>query len=280
MHVIPGSESSVPSCIPATLGARAYFGYDGMARFYDAWVGHMPEVTEPNRAFYLRHYLEAKSGVVELGVGNGRILIPAARAGIDVVGIEKYDKMRSLCLTRAAEAGVLSRIKVHKGEFDDFRIKAPVGLISIPYDALGHLITREAVKRCFLNIHRQLRPEGLFIFDTIVSSPRMIEQDRIPSVFGRVADWRTGRNRTLWSVTEFDHVRTCRRSFVWSTDTDDEAVPLESPHTICIDNAVFALGTLPHLLRESGFRLVSTFGDFEGGPLTSASSYQVYVARR
>jgi ubiquinone/menaquinone biosynthesis C-methylase UbiE len=67
--------------------------YDTVAGFYDVWIAQMPLVTEKNRRFYVREYLATEGPVLELGVGNGRIMIEAARAGKRVVGVDHSAKM-------------------------------------------------------------------------------------------------------------------------------------------------------------------------------------------
>src|SRR4029079_4923334 len=48
--------------------------------------------------------------VVELGVGTGRIAIPTALAGVQVIGIDSSPGMLAVCAERAREAGVGERL--------------------------------------------------------------------------------------------------------------------------------------------------------------------------
>ncbi len=56
--------------------------YDAIARLYDPWSASVVE----DISFYVDEALAAGSPVVELGVGTGRIAIPVAMAGVDVIG--------------------------------------------------------------------------------------------------------------------------------------------------------------------------------------------------
>ena len=68
--------------------------YDDLAEIYDAWAAHYSDpAMEQNRAFYAREYVAAEGPVVELGVGNGRILIEAARSGKAVIGVDSSARM-------------------------------------------------------------------------------------------------------------------------------------------------------------------------------------------
>ena len=54
--------------------------YDFFADIYDIWTGEAP-AAKRNLPFYVEEYLRTAGPVVELGVGNGRIAIEAARRG-------------------------------------------------------------------------------------------------------------------------------------------------------------------------------------------------------
>ena len=60
--------------------------YDGFADIYDTWVQRAP-IAERNLPFYVEEYLKTPGPVVELGIGNGRIAIEAARQGKPVAGV-------------------------------------------------------------------------------------------------------------------------------------------------------------------------------------------------
>ena len=70
--------------------------YDDWADIYDIWVESAP-VTRENLAFYVREYLSTSGLAVELGVGNGRILVEAAQQGKAMTGVDYSAQMLELC---------------------------------------------------------------------------------------------------------------------------------------------------------------------------------------
>ena len=58
--------------------------YDRIASFYDPWSRSVTE----DVGFYVDEALASGGPVVELAVGTGRIAVPIARAGIDVIGVD------------------------------------------------------------------------------------------------------------------------------------------------------------------------------------------------
>jgi ubiquinone/menaquinone biosynthesis C-methylase UbiE len=58
--------------------------YDTIARIYDPWSRTVVE----DVSFYVEEAVASGGPVLELGVGSGRIAVPIAAAGIEVVGVD------------------------------------------------------------------------------------------------------------------------------------------------------------------------------------------------
>src|SRR5246500_344072 len=86
--------------------------YDPIARLYDAWSTGVVE----DISFYVDEALAAGGPVVELGVGTGRVAIPVAMAGVDVIGVDSSAEMLAVCRQRADESGVGARIDLRLGD--------------------------------------------------------------------------------------------------------------------------------------------------------------------
>ena len=80
--------------------------YDSIAAFYDPWSRSVTEDVD----FYVESALASGGPVVELAVGTGRIAVPIARAGIDVIGVDSSPGMLAVARAAAEEAGVSHRL--------------------------------------------------------------------------------------------------------------------------------------------------------------------------
>ena len=76
--------------------------YDAIAELYDPWSRTVRE----DVGFYVAEARKARSTVVELGVGTGRIALPIAAAGVPVIGIDSSPGMLEVCRRSAEAAGV------------------------------------------------------------------------------------------------------------------------------------------------------------------------------
>src|SRR5216683_2691595 len=54
-------------------------------------------LTRPDIDFYVQVARECGGPVLELGCGSGRILIPTARAGLNITGLDSSEGMLAVC---------------------------------------------------------------------------------------------------------------------------------------------------------------------------------------
>src|SRR5207248_5012190 len=109
--------------------------YDAIARIYDPWSASVIE----DISFYVDEALASGGPVVELGVGTGRIAIPVAAAGIDVIGVDASAEMLAVCRARAREAGLEDRLDLRVGDLRRPPVAGPVPLVTCPFRAYLHL---------------------------------------------------------------------------------------------------------------------------------------------
>ena len=134
--------------------------------------------------------------VLELGVGTGRIAIPIAQAGVDVIGVDASEGMLAVARAAAAEAGVTERLDLRRG---DIR-KPPAGtgapLVICPFRSLLHLQSDPERISTLTAVHDLLPPGGRFVFDVFTPAQDDIDEthgrwlEREPGIFER-AEWDT-----------------------------------------------------------------------------------------
>ena len=84
-------------------------------------------------SFYVDEALAAGGEVVELGVGTGRIAIPTALAGADVIGVDSSPGMLEVCAARAREAGIAERLDLRLGDLRRPPVDERVSLVTCPF---------------------------------------------------------------------------------------------------------------------------------------------------
>src|SRR5689334_17940916 len=112
--------------------AGEYDEYAHIAGLYDHVV---PYRSRPDVAFFVEAAKEAGSPVLEVGCGTGRILIPTARAGINIVGLDLSPHMLAVCRERlkVEPEPVQSRVRLIQGDMRAFDLGETFTLVTIPF---------------------------------------------------------------------------------------------------------------------------------------------------
>lgn len=175
--------------------------YDAIAQLYDAWSRTVTEDIH----FYVEEAKRSGGPVVELGVGTGRVALPIAAAGIDVIGIDSSEGMLAVCRERARAAGVQARLDLRLGDLRDPPAGGPVPLVICPFRTYLHLRDDPDRRQAIAAARRLLDAGGRFVFDVFAPAPDDIAAthgrwlEREPGIFER-ADWDTSRRTLTLSV--------------------------------------------------------------------------------
>jgi SAM-dependent methyltransferase len=96
--------------------------------------------------------------VLEVGCGTGRVLIPTARAGINIFGIDLSPYMLDVCERRLEQEPieVQNRVQIDQADMRDFDLGQTFSLITIPFRPFQHLIEVEDQIACLRCVHRHL----------------------------------------------------------------------------------------------------------------------------
>ena len=230
--------------------------YDAIARLYDPWSVSVTEDVQ----FYVEEAVPARSPVVELAVGTGRIAIPTAAAGVRVIGVDSSPGMLEVCRERAEAAGVARLLDLRLGELEAPPVEERVALVTCPFRSFLHLLDDDARLRALRSARELLLPGGRLIFDVFAPAADDIADthgrwlEREPGIFER-ADW-DSRARTLTLSVRGDEGG--ETSFVLAWLSNDE---------------------WRSLLERAGFQIVACYGWFDRRPYSGGED-TVWIARR
>jgi SAM-dependent methyltransferase len=235
--------------------ARGESPYDSIARLYDPWSRSVIEDVD----FYVEEALAAGGPVVELGVGTGRIAVPTALAGVDVIGIDSSAAMLEVCAESAAAAGVADRLDLRLGDLRDPPVRERVALVTCPFRAYLHLADDDERRSALGRVRDLLVPGGRLVFDVFMPGADDIAAthgrwlEREPGIFER-ADWDTSSKTLTLSVRDDRQASTMVLAWLdpeeWRT-----------------------------LLAESGFDVLACYGWFDRRPYAGGED-TVWIARR
>jgi len=138
--------------------------YANIADLYDSVVLYRDR---PDIAFYVDAATKSGGPVLELGCGTGRVLIPTARAGVEIVGLDASAAMLAECRRRLAQEtdAVRARVRLEPGDMRTFDVGRRFALVTMPFRPFQHLLTVEDQLACLARVRAHLQDGGRVVFD-------------------------------------------------------------------------------------------------------------------
>jgi len=252
--------------------------YESFAEIYAVWTATAAS-TNPNLAFYIDTYLAAEGPIVELGVGDGRIAVEAARRGCSLAGVDLSPAMLARCRERAEQAGVAERLTLIEADFRHFDIPAPAALITLPYHSIGHLSSIDDKREAIRYVFKRLRPGGHFVFDDFFMTPQLMSHMRAVQL--RAAyQGAAGNDCLLWVTSLIDELKQTISVVTWEDILDEHGLMQERRYRR-LSLSWLEPEQIRTLLIDTGFTIEACFGDFQRTPFEAkTASEQVWVARK
>lgn len=126
---------------------------------------------------YLPLARAASQSVLELGCGSGRLLIPLARAGSEVTGLDSSPPMLARARAAVDSAGVGDRVSLVSGSMvtADQAVTGPFGLVIVGLNSLLHIATAAAQRQTLASARRLLAPGGRLVVDVLNPVPGFLQ---------------------------------------------------------------------------------------------------------
>ena len=256
---------------------------------YDPWAGIYDAVYSYVRSdipFYAQQAVESGGPVLELGVGTGRVAIPTAQLGIDVVGLDTSEAMLSKAREKLGSlregAGSVELIHADMRDFDlrDERgARREFPLITIPFRGFLALMTVEDQIRALDRIRRHLRPGGRLVFNVFVPDPNMaFEQSDVPRHLNDVTDPVTGKSYVLYQQSAYDTYNQTVSVRTIIEELDGAGVVARRMYRD-YELRYCHRWEIHHLLATRGFEVDNLLGDFDRSEFHAGSTEMIWVAR-
>ncbi len=155
----PPADWQLPAGV--THGLWSYLHDADLARRYDAELADCALLTV-DRLFAERHF-DRPGRLIDLGCGTGRLLVPFARRGYWVLGVDLSEEMLKTAAAKAQQAGAsVQLLRANLVELDALREEA-FDYAACLFSTLGMIAGAEARRRVVAHAFRLLRPGGKFV---------------------------------------------------------------------------------------------------------------------
>lgn len=228
-------------------------------------------------AFYTRVAAEYER-VLEYGIGSGRIAIPIARGGSEVLGIDQSRAMLADLRARLKRQPqeLRERITTRTGDMRKVRVGQRFPLVICPFNTVLHLYTREDVEKWLARVSEHIEPRGRLVLD--ISMPIIQDLADEPGTSYSMRPFVHPRAGLVGYREVFDYDRV--RQILFVSMCFEPKTKGEEPFMVPLAHRQYFPREFEALLHYNGFETVELHGDFEGGPLVQSSDTMVWHARR
>jgi len=260
---------------------NSYYDEEFIADLYDHVI---PYYNRPDVGFFVDEATRCGGPVLEVGCGTGRVLIPTARAGLEVTGIDSAATMLAGCRRRLQEDAddVRSRVMLVQADMREFDLGREFRLITLPFRPFQHLLTVDDELACLGTLHRHLTDDGRLILDLFN-----------PWLHALVKDDLGVESEPEEEFTTPDGRRVIRTHKIVYRDLFEQIVYSELIYYVTYPDGrkerlvhAFPLRWLyrfevEHLLARSGFEVEALYCDYERSPYGAKYPGElIFVARK
>lgn len=233
-----------------------------VAQLYDQFL---PYRDRPDLNFFIQEAVESGGPVLEIGCGTGRVLLPTARAGISITGLDVSPHMLDVCRHALEDEplDVQQKVTLVEEDMRSFDLGKSFALVTSPFRPFQHLLTVEDQLRCLASVRRHLVPGGIFILDIFNPSLTSLTADNLGQEIDEKAPFTTP-----------DGTQVRRSSKITSRDYHNQIQDVELIYYLTHPDGreerlvhAFPMRYLfrfeaEHLLSRAGFEVVDLFADF------------------
>src|SRR6202049_3848353 len=147
--------------------------YDRIAQWYDVDMARNMQFDDV--AFYADLCQHEGGKVLELGCGNGRVLLELVRRDIDAVGVDISHKMLERLQRKAGTRGLEPRAC----QMDARRLAftRSFDVVLCPYSLVTYMAKADDLERMMSEVRQVLRMDGLLVLDAFIPRDTMAGSD-------------------------------------------------------------------------------------------------------
>jgi SAM-dependent methyltransferase len=232
-----------------------------------------------------RSRMELTDGpILDLACGTGRLLVPLARDGHHVVGIDLSPEMLAAAARRIARLPQRRRAQCSLVQSDIrcFAFGSKAGLAVAAFHSVQHLLSDQDFLRFLRATRANLRKGGWLAFDVLAPDPAWLGRDPARR-WGRTTLRHpvTGQKFTHAASHVFDPRRRLLHVRLHYQPVDGKGAPVGEERLVRLCHRQLWPEDVDRMLRLGGFHPTEAFAGFDGSPLSShpgKAGEHVYLA--
>ena len=225
----------------------------------------------------IRFYVDlaSRSGgpVLELGSGTGRILIPIAREGIKITGIDLSDQMISMMKEKlkTESDGTISKVEILKSDIRNFDLGKSYPLVIVPFSTFQYLLEVPDQICCLESCVKHLDEGGTFALSVFNESISRLSDNSLYKEFDITPEFEMPDGRRV-----FRRFRYVERDYTRQVEIKESIFYINHPDGRS-ERLVHKFGMryffqyeLIHLCERVGLNVKAVYSDYNYRPFDAA----------
>jgi SAM-dependent methyltransferase len=251
------------------------------AKYYDEAYATKEDLQD--LAFYVDIAKASGGPVLELACGTGRVLLPIAREGISIHGVDNSLPMLDVLQGKLRQElkDVRELVSASQGDIRSFRSNREYPLVIIPFRPLQHMFTVEDQVAALQTAAFHLEGGGHLVFDVFYPKfdslnskvgQEILELEWTPKSDPSKVIRRYLRKESVDKINQNFTATFIFRTYQGEKLVQEETEPLRMSYY-----------TYPHLralFLLTGLEIVEEYGSFERTPLDNEAEEMIFVLKR
>lgn len=223
---------------------------------------------------FLAEWAKKSTGpIIDLGCGTGRVTIPLAQQGHQLIGVDLHEGM----LDRAREKTLDTNLSIDwvLQDCTQLALNTAEPLIYMTGNSFQHFLTNDSQNQLLESVKTHLSDNGVFVFNTrfpILSELAQVEESTRIYTDKRHRKIREKNTETYHPLTQILHCTSVREILEGSNENSIEQDSISLRYVFPLE--------MERLLTDNGFEVLEAYSSWDKKPLHASSSEMIYVCKK
>jgi SAM-dependent methyltransferase len=228
---------------------------------------------EPDGPFILTLAKKIGGAVLELGCGTGRVTIPLAENGVEIVGLDIVPGMVELARMKSGKLPIEWVV----ADVRAFKLERKFRLIFESGSVFHHMLTLQDQEAYLARVREHLEDDGRWVLNLFFPKPHNLTSTEDEE------DWFTFQHPDVYEIKvsgidKYDAIRQVKTETAYRRWMD--ACGNEFTQVSPLSLRYLFPQEMETLLHYNGFEIVEQYGDVDLSPVTNESRHLIYICRK
>jgi len=228
---------------------------------------------EPDGPFILSLAKKLGGKVLELGCGTGRVTIPLAQSGVEIVGLDIVPGIIDLARRKSGELPIEWVV----ADVRTFHLGQKFRLIFESGSVFHHMLTLQDQEAYLARVREHLEDDGQWVLSLFFPKlHHLVSTDEEEEWF--TTQHPDGYEIKVSGIDKYDAIRQIKTETAYRRWTEPNGKVMT--HVAPLSLRYVYPQEMEALLHYAGFEVVERYGDSDLSPLTNESRFLIYICRK